>query len=152
MFLIDRTDIFIQLIIREKFKNCTVLTIAHRLDTIIDSDKIMVLDAGELSVRLLFTVFDSSIWILKTNKNVFFLWFSIGIWWTYSIAIQSFWTISQFGRAGWDSYWIRRQCYKSKTKIIILACIIIFFSENNLISNRIPKQRRMMKTGTKNSI
>lgn len=45
-----RTDKFIQLIIREKFRNCTVLTIAHRLNTIIDSDKIMVLDAGQLSV------------------------------------------------------------------------------------------------------
>ena len=46
----NRTDTFIQLIIREKFQNCTVLTIAHRLNTIMDSDKIMVLDAGEVAV------------------------------------------------------------------------------------------------------
>ncbi len=52
MLSVFRTDTFIQLIIREKFKNCTVLTIAHRLDTIIDSDKIMVLDFGRLVVRL----------------------------------------------------------------------------------------------------
>lgn len=46
-----RTDTFIQMVIREKFRHCTVLTIAHRLNTIIDSDKVMVLDAGQISVK-----------------------------------------------------------------------------------------------------
>ncbi|RWS24157.1 hypothetical protein B4U80_11357, partial [Leptotrombidium deliense] len=43
-----KTDALIQRKIREKFQNCTVLTIAHRLHTIIDSDRVMVLDAGEV--------------------------------------------------------------------------------------------------------
>lgn len=42
------TDELIQKTIRKSFANCTVLTIAHRLNTIIDSDKVMVLDKGRL--------------------------------------------------------------------------------------------------------
>ncbi|KAK2998796.1 hypothetical protein RJ639_023994, partial [Escallonia herrerae] len=42
-----RTDALIQKTIREEFKACTMLIIAHRLNTIIDSDRILVLDAGQ---------------------------------------------------------------------------------------------------------
>ncbi|XP_008214772.2 multidrug resistance-associated protein 4 [Nasonia vitripennis] len=41
------TDEFIQKIIRIVFKDCTVMTIAHRLNTIIDSDRVLVMDHGQ---------------------------------------------------------------------------------------------------------
>ena len=43
-----KTDAFIQKVIREKFKDTTVITIAHRLNTIADYDKVIVMRKGEI--------------------------------------------------------------------------------------------------------
>ena len=43
-----QTDSLIQKTVRKKFMHCTVFTIAHRLNTIMDSDKILVMDQGHL--------------------------------------------------------------------------------------------------------
>nr|XP_029724825.1 multidrug resistance-associated protein 1-like isoform X4 [Aedes albopictus] len=43
------TDDLIQRTIRTEFKDCTVLTIAHRLNTIMDYDKVIILDKGQIS-------------------------------------------------------------------------------------------------------
>ena len=42
------TDRQIQEVIRDKFKDSTVITIAHRLNTIMDYDKVLVLDGGRV--------------------------------------------------------------------------------------------------------
>ncbi|XP_055852937.1 multidrug resistance-associated protein 1 isoform X5 [Episyrphus balteatus] len=59
------TDDLIQKTIRSEFKDCTVLTIAHRLNTILDSDKVIVLDRGEI------IEFDSPASLLEDKNSAF---------------------------------------------------------------------------------
>ncbi|TPR05421.1 hypothetical protein CAN33_0034650 [Aspergillus niger] len=43
------TDAMMQRIIRSRFASHTIITVAHRLDTIMDFDRIAVIDAGRLA-------------------------------------------------------------------------------------------------------
>lgn len=60
------TDALVQKIIRQKFSHCTILTIAHRINTVMDSDRIMVLDQGQVAE------FDSPENLLKNPKSLFY--------------------------------------------------------------------------------
>ncbi|GBG83673.1 hypothetical protein CBR_g37475 [Chara braunii] len=59
------TDALIQKTIREEFKNCTMLTIAHRINTIVDSDRILVMDDGKA------LEYDTPIRLLKKEDGAF---------------------------------------------------------------------------------
>lgn len=42
----SQTDAVIQKIIREEFAACTIISIAHRIPTVMDCDRVLVIDAG----------------------------------------------------------------------------------------------------------
>ncbi|XP_070178633.1 multidrug resistance-associated protein 1-like [Littorina saxatilis] len=60
------TDDLIQQTLRSQFADCTVLTIAHRLHTVMDYDKILVLEKGRV------VAFDTPQRLLQHSDNVFY--------------------------------------------------------------------------------
>ncbi|KAF8934648.1 hypothetical protein BGZ52_003729 [Haplosporangium bisporale] len=60
------TDALVQKIIRQKFCDCTILTIAHRINTVMDSDRIMVLDQGQVAE------FDTPANLLADPRSIFY--------------------------------------------------------------------------------
>lgn len=59
------TDAFIQKVIREQFKETTVITVAHRLNTVADYDTVVVMRKGRI-----FEI--GSPWELLQRKGIFF--------------------------------------------------------------------------------
>ncbi|XP_024538492.1 canalicular multispecific organic anion transporter 1 [Selaginella moellendorffii] len=60
------TDQIIQATIRASFQDCTVLTVAHRIQTIIDNDRVLVMEAGRIAE------FDTPKNLLKLTDGLFF--------------------------------------------------------------------------------
>ncbi|CAG9859550.1 unnamed protein product [Phyllotreta striolata] len=61
-----QTDALIQKTIRRKFVDCSVITVAHRLNTIMDSDKVLVMDAGQV------VEFDHPHLLLQNPNGIFY--------------------------------------------------------------------------------
>lgn len=59
------TDALIQKTIQSEFSDCTILTIAHRLNTVLDYDRILVLDQGKVAE------FDSTNILLNDPNSIF---------------------------------------------------------------------------------
>jgi ATP-binding cassette subfamily C (CFTR/MRP) protein 1 len=59
------TDSLIQKVMRKQFADKTVLTIAHRINTVLDSDRILVLNKGEVSE------FDTPANLLENDNSLF---------------------------------------------------------------------------------
>ena len=59
------TDRKIQETIRKNFQECTVLTIAHRLETIMDSDRVLVMSEGRV------VEYDSPSVLLEKSDSTF---------------------------------------------------------------------------------
>ncbi|RHN39251.1 putative xenobiotic-transporting ATPase [Medicago truncatula] len=57
------TDAILQRVIRQEFAECTVITVAHRVPTVIDSDMVMVLSYGKL------VEYDEPSKLMNTNSS-----------------------------------------------------------------------------------
>ena len=60
-----QTDMAIQQSMREEFVGCTCLTVAHRINTIMDSDRVLVMDAGGVAE------FDTPDALLRIHNGLF---------------------------------------------------------------------------------
>ena len=60
------TDDLIQATIREEFSDCTVLTIAHRIKTILDNDRVLVMESGNIKE------FDQPDVLLSDKESAFY--------------------------------------------------------------------------------
>lgn len=62
----EATDRLIQHVLRTAFRKSTVITIAHRIQTIFDSDRVLVMDQGEIAE------FDTPDNLLSNHDSMFY--------------------------------------------------------------------------------
>lgn len=65
-----KTDELIQQTVREEFREVTVLTIAHRIQTVLQCDKIMAIDEGSVAE------FDTPQRLLESKSGIFYEMYS----------------------------------------------------------------------------
>jgi ABC-type multidrug transport system fused ATPase/permease subunit len=61
----NTTDAILQNVIRQEFTNCTVITVAHRIPTVIDSDMVLALHDGMLAE------YDQPMKLLENSSSLF---------------------------------------------------------------------------------
>lgn len=59
------TDAMIQKLVAEEFKHCTILTIAHRLKTVLNYERVLVMDKGQVEE------FDAPKKLYQVEKSIF---------------------------------------------------------------------------------
>lgn len=66
IFYVCRSAALLQKIVKRNFEQCTVITIARRLKTVIDADRIMVMDNGKIKEL------DPPHMLLQNEKGIFY--------------------------------------------------------------------------------